>query len=109
VLESGGDAGGAAEAGSMSNKAHRARRDASEPDVIEALEACGWSVRKIAQRGLPDLVIWKHQEQAMTAMWFIECKTGKGKLRATQDWASQGLTVPILRSADEALAWSKEQ
>lgn len=43
----------------MSSKAHRARRDTSEPSIIEALEKCGWIVRKRAQKGVPDLVIFK--------------------------------------------------
>lgn len=81
-------------------KAHRARRDANEPQVIEALEACGWTVYTIAQRGRPDLLCKRGR------VWQpIEVKTPKGKLRETQQWED----VPVLRSADDVLEWNAKQ
>jgi hypothetical protein len=40
---------------------------------------------------------------------FVEVKTAKGRMQKTQAWWDGVLPVAILRSADEALAWSKEQ
>ena len=85
----------------MSGKAHRARRDQSEPEIIKALEQCGYQVRKIAQRGLPDLVAWRRNQQPV----FIEAKTGKGKLRATQNWAELGLDVVVFRNQEDVAQW----
>jgi len=95
-------------------KAHRARRDSSEREITDVLTARGYSWRKIAQRGLPDLLVWKHYYDEpttttlpSTGIWLIEAKTGKGKLRATQDWAKVGLNVTVLRSAEEAIRWNR--
>lgn len=100
------------------SRAHRARRDTSEPEVIEALEVCGWGVLKLAQRGVPDLAVWrKHQRYAENGkivgviVRFVECKTKRGKLReGTQTkWEDDGLPVSILRSAEDVLAWHRQQ
>lgn len=85
-------------------KAHRARRDTSEAEIIDVLERRGFKVRKLAAKGLPDLLVWWPDSPKLFA---IECKTGKGKLRATQDWASIGLRVSVLRSAEEAAIWNR--
>jgi predicted NUDIX family NTP pyrophosphohydrolase len=87
----------------MGTKAYRARRDTNEPAVIDALEKCGWRVWKLAQRGVPDLLCFKGGR-----MRLVEVKTCKGKLRQTQQWDAE-LKVAVLRSADEALDWSREQ
>jgi hypothetical protein len=91
----------------MSNKAHRARRDQSEPAIIEALEAGGWCVRKIAQRGLPDLLLFKAGQPLSIRL--AEAKTGKAKLRETQNWAAAGLIVAVFRSIEDVLAWQRDQ
>ena len=94
------------------SRAHRARRDTSEAEIIAAYKACGYSVRKIAQRGLPDLLVWRHlTTRPETQMWFSEAKTGKGKLReGTQTWwAEEGLPVLVMRSAEDVLAWHRQQ
>lgn len=85
-------------------KAHRARRDTSEAEIIDVLEKRGCYVRKLAQRGLPDLLVWWHDSPRV---YLIECKTGKGKLRETQQWDKVGLNVTVLRSAEEAAMWNR--
>lgn len=79
-------------------KAHRARRDANEPQVIQALERCGWTVQKLCQRNVPDLVV---RRGGVTHL--IEVKTRTGQLRETQQW---GEDVPVLRSVDDVLTWN---
>lgn len=91
----------------MSGKAHRARRDASEAEIIDILKARGYHVRQLAARGMPDLMVWYARVEAPSKCHLIECKTGKGKLRITQDWAALGLHVDVLRSAEEAMRWNR--
>lgn len=91
------------------NKAHRARRDTSEREIIDVLEARGFMVRKMAQRGLPDLVVWWIAASgAPSPPHFIECKTKKAKLRETQHWDTVGLKVDVLRTAEEAMQWNRK-
>jgi len=90
----------------MSNRAHRARRDTSEPQVIAALEACGWRVKKLAQKGVPDLLIWQPTtEMGKRRMELVECKTGKAALRETQQWHKEGLDVRLFRCAEQVFEW----
>lgn len=85
----------------MSGKAHRARRDTSEGEVIAALEACGWQVKKLAQKGIPDLMVCK-----AGTVKLVEVKTGNGKHRETQDWDVQGWPVVTLRTTEQVFAWA---
>jgi hypothetical protein len=91
----------------MSNRAHRARRDTSEAEVIHALEALGWKVKKLAQKGVPDLLVWGRpgSRDTVRRIVLVECKTGKGKLRETQQWDDLGLDVEIFRCAEDVFSW----
>lgn len=93
----------------MSNRAHRARRDTSEVEIIDVLKRRGFSVRKLAQRGMPDLLVWqpRQRDEFSGWPWLIECKTGKEKLRETQQWEKLGLRVTVLRNAEEAMVWNR--
>lgn len=89
----------------MSLHRRNPRRDASEPEVISALEACDFTVMQISAKGKPDLVIGRNGVSAL-----VECKTGRKGLNQAQEmfwmkWAGNGRLV--LRSADEALALAK--
>jgi len=86
----------------VSNRAHRARRDTSEPEVTRALDVCGYRCKKLAQKGIPDLLVWHPRSRRV---WLAECKTGNGKLRETQDWAALGLHVEIFRCAEDVFSW----
>lgn len=88
----------------MSNRAHRARRDLSEGEILHALGICGWQTRKLAQKGIPDVLAWKPGRVVL-----IECKTGKGKLRETQQWADIGLDVLVFRCAEDVFSWHQGQ
>ena len=66
------------------------------------METCGWKTKKLAQRGVPDLLAWS---PASGKVCLIECKTKKAKLRETQDWPKMGLPVLIMRCAEDVFKW----
>lgn len=69
------------------------RRDASEPGIVQALEAVGAFVRQCHGDGAPDLIV------RLRGVWKpIECKSEKGKIRKGQE------EYPIARTPAEALA-----
>lgn len=71
------------------------RRDANEPDVIDALEKAGAQVWQVSGRAVPDLLAWYRGRP-----FVMEVKTRLGKQKPSQ----VGTPWPIVRSADEALA-----
>jgi hypothetical protein len=99
-----------------------AKRDLSEPEVLDTFKAFGWSVLQISVKDGPDFFASKRVEaETVTAVGpflyptrvrfgyqrvvAVECKTGKRKLRPGQVAFSsvwQGEYV-VLRTADEAL------
>lgn len=83
----------------MTLKRFAARRDASEPDIIKALRACGFSVQQLSGTDVPDLLIGKH---GVTRV--VEVKTGKRALEEGQrdwwaNWRGNGLIV--LRTVED--------
>jgi hypothetical protein len=81
-----------------------AKRDLSERDVVAALKACGWIVGKVSEKGWPDLICYRDGQLRL-----IEVKTGKRMLRESQNWWEGLIPVTILRDAQQAISWSKEQ
>jgi hypothetical protein len=82
-----------------------AKRDTSEGPLVEYLRSAGWSVLYVSVRNGPDLVAGKHGVNVL-----IECKTGKGRLRAGQKaWGEQwrGDQVYVLRAVEDAEALTK--
>jgi hypothetical protein len=77
----------------------RPRRDASEPAIVEALEAYGFSVVKLSIPGGPDLLLGR---QGVTRV--AEVKTGRARLRPAQRawWdAWRGNQAILLRSLED--------
>jgi hypothetical protein len=80
-----------------------AKRDASEPDIVETLEGIGAVVTKLNDPDVCDLfVVYRG------AMHLMEVKTGKAKLRAGQEEFAQrmaacGVTVKVVRTPSDAL------
>ena len=74
----------------------RKRRDANEPEIIDALRRSGRQVWQISGAGLPDLLVYGAGK--FTA---LEVKTAKGGLTALQ--AQQANPWPVVRSAEDAL------
>lgn len=84
----------------------RAKRDASEPEIVTALEQCGFSV--VRQDKPTDLLVGFRGK-----CWLIECKSGhKGYGKelnpAQKDFAAKwrGPEIVILRSAQDAVDWA---
>lgn len=88
----------------MSLHRHAAKRDTSEAEIVDVLERRGAHVRKLSAKGLPDLLVWWPES---SRVHLIECKTGKGKLRESQQWDKVGLMVTVLRTAEEAMRWNR--
>lgn len=88
----------------MSLARYANRRDASEPAIVEVLEAAGFHIEPMDKP--VDLLV------SRAGVWhLIECKSGKaGKLtQAQQDFiAAARAPVVVLRDAGEAVAWVKE-
>lgn len=83
------------------------RRDASEPAIIDALEACGWSVQQLHIPDGPDLLCGAYG----SFIGIAEVKSGRGTVRDGQGkWHRtwRGAPVRLLRTVDDALAWVKE-
>lgn len=78
----------------MSLHRRNPRRDANEPEIIEALEARGAEVTQISGRGAPDLLV-----RFRRGLWAFEVKTEKGKRTKEQEKSKW----PIVRSAAEAV------
>ena len=74
------------------------RRDANEPEIVEALEAVGAKVMRLDD---VDLLVYFRDK-----LYLLEVKTAKGKLNAKQqaffrEWANM---VWIVRTPEQALA-----
>ena len=78
----------------------RAKRDANESEIVEALIASGTSVLRLNGEGVPDLAVYRH------SVWYmLDCKTKRGRLTELQTWAEDISpdAVKIVRSVEAAL------
>jgi hypothetical protein len=74
------------------------KRDANEKPIVEALEAYGAYVRKLAGNGVPDLLV------RYRGIWTpLEVKAEKGRLTKAQIAADAAEPFTIVRSIDDAL------
>jgi Archaeal holliday junction resolvase (hjc) len=91
----------------MSLHRRNPRRDASEADIVDTLEACGWSVTRLSIAGGPDLLAGRRGETLL-----VEVKSSTGTLSEAQtvwhlNW--RGAPVAIFRNGDDAVAYSLGQ
>lgn len=81
----------------------RAKVDANQAAIVEALRSVGWRVASLAShgRGMPDLLIQRGYDTKL-----IEVKSDKGKLTADQVRFidQEGWHVQIVRTVEEALS-----
>lgn len=80
-----------------------AKRDANEPEIVEALESAGYWVKRISADGFPDLCVGRLGRDRIV---LLEVKDGSGELTEAQlqFWQiSQGATRFVVRSPDSAL------
>jgi hypothetical protein len=78
----------------------QAKRDASEPAIIETLEALGYSVLRLSVKDGPDLIAakawdWSSANRYKPDVLFIECKTGKAKLKPGQQKFAERWPVKV--------------
>jgi Holliday junction resolvase len=90
----------------MSLPRYAAKRDVSEPEIVSALEQCGFSVERLDKP--VDLLVGFRGR-----MWLIECKSsdkgyGKALNRNQKKFSDRwrGTPVVILRSAQDAIDWA---
>jgi hypothetical protein len=89
----------------MSLRRYAARRDTAEGPIVEALEACGFSVEPISKKDVPDLLIGR---AGVTRV--VEVKTDKEPLSPGQVkwWASwNGNGAIVLRTVEDVEKLSK--
>ena len=83
---------------------HSAKRDANEGLIVEALEAQGFSVKRLNGKGVPDLLVGKRG----FGMRLVEVKAKGGTFTPAQVAWRQTWTGPqpiTLRSVDDAMAF----
>jgi len=81
---------------------YAAKVDANHREVIDALRACGWTVKETHQyREFVDAVAFRPGWP--DSLRLIEIKSSKGKLTASQSkLLAQGFPVTVLRSVADA-------
>lgn len=82
-----------------------AKRDISEPAIVQALEQSGATVFRL-DRPVDLLIGYRGRT------YIAECKTGRGKLNANQVAfieAWKGNTVPVLRTVEDAVDFINER
>ena len=83
------------------NKRPDARRDANEPEIVQALEKAGYIVHRIGEPG--DLLIWNPSSLS----WHVqEVKTPGGRLTPKQKQYREDhprVDIPIVETAEQSL------
>jgi len=75
------------------------KRDANEPAIVSALEACGIQVWRLSGPGLPDLLTYR------AGRWLpLEVKAPGGSLTPAQQTRQHAAPCPVVESVAEALA-----
>jgi hypothetical protein len=77
-------------------------RDANEPAIVAAIEAVGGSIQKLAERGVPDLLVGY---QGNNHLFEVKNLKAKGKLTPDQDAWIEGYNgrVHIVWTEEDAL------
>ena len=80
---------------------YRHKRDHSHDAIAEAFEAAGWLVKSMTQLDeWVDMAVLSPRKR----LFMVECKTGAGKLRPSQEkLIADGWPVIVLRDPDETL------
>lgn len=76
------------------------RRDANEPEILDALRRCGYDCWQVGGTGLPDLLV--RSKRCRTLFYALEVKTETGRLTDQQG------AFPVVRSVSEAMAAVRE-
>lgn len=85
----------------MSMPRYAARRDRTEPDIVNGLDICGWDCVRLSSEELPDLLL---RQRSTGRLALLEVESGDYKRRRSQSQkdmlAKWG--VPIVKTLDEA-------
>lgn len=84
------------------------RTDSSHAEVRDTLRKLGYTVIDTSRfgGGFPDLVCWGPDAR----ICFVEVKAARGRLRAAQEkFAASCPRYVVLRSAEEAIRWWREE
>lgn len=79
-----------------------AKRDSTEPDIVAALEKCGWQVARLNSGELPDLLC-RHRSTGKLALLEVESGDYKRYRKKAQKEMLSDWAVPIVRTLDAAL------
>lgn len=77
------------------------RRDATEPQIVTGLRACGFKVR---QQDFPDLVVRRPVDGRIFLLEVEGITKNRKRERAQLDFL-RDWHIPIVKSFDEAFAW----
>ncbi len=82
---------------------YRAKVDAAQSDVVDALRKAGWQVEDVHTGPLCDLVIWRHGEPESVRL--VEVKTPKiGRpTKSQKKLAARGCPIVKLTTIQEAV------
>lgn len=86
----------------MSIPRYAARRDTSEPDIVNGLDLCGWDCIRLSSGDLPDLLCRKRSSGELA---LLEIESGHYKRRRTDAQRAMlaAWNVPVVKTFDEAM------
>jgi len=85
----------------MSMPRYAARRDSTEPDIVEGLELCGWECVRLSSEELPDLLL-RQRSTGRLALLEVESGHYKRRRKQTQKDMLARWNVPVVKTLDEA-------
>ena len=80
---------------------YRARRDLTEPGIVDALNAIGWEVVRLSSEDLPDLLC-RHRASGRYELLEIESGHYKRRRSDAQRAMLAGWQIPVVKTFDEA-------
>lgn len=85
----------------MSMPKYNARRDISEKDIVDSLEAIGWDIVRLSSEELPDLLC-RHRASGRIALLEIESGHYKRKRSQSQLEMLRNWQIPVVKTFEEA-------
>lgn len=80
-----------------------AKRDANEGEIVTALELAGWSVFKVSDTGLPDLICCRRGVLALLEVKAPDGDLTPAQVKTFQRLRAAGYEVAVVRTPAEAL------
>lgn len=89
----------------MSLPRFAARRDEAEGPIVDALEACGFTVERISKRNVPDLLLGKSGITRIAEVKTDDRPLSEGQAQWWSDW--RGNAPIVLRTVEDVLRLSR--